>query len=141
MLSQIDTFEQQCVVLKGIFQSPRLKYHVQTIGIDSSLINNAIYEYKFLKNIKKLYKQAGKCDDQQQFKDILEAAMVSNPEGFTNDITISPITSTPVKQPSDRNHCIFSQTYYMQRRKLLPIELELLNQSSRKYNIKLHHGH
>ena len=30
----IDTFEQQCVVLKGMLQSPRLKDHVKTIGID-----------------------------------------------------------------------------------------------------------
>ena len=51
----IDTFEQQCVVLKGMLQSPRLKYHVQTIGIDPSLSNNTIYEHKFLENIKKLY--------------------------------------------------------------------------------------
>ena len=48
----IDTFEQQCVVLKGMLQSPRLKYHVQTIGIDQSLSNNAIYEHKCLENIK-----------------------------------------------------------------------------------------
>ena len=32
----IDTFEQQCVVFKGVSQSPRLKYHVKTIGIDQS---------------------------------------------------------------------------------------------------------
>ena len=76
----IDTFEQQCVVLKGMLQSPRLKDHVQTIGIDQYLSNNALYEHKCLENIKKLYKQAGKCDDQQQFKDILEDAMVSTPE-------------------------------------------------------------
>ena len=49
----IDTFEQQCVVLKGMLQSPRLKYHVQTIGIDSSLSNNAIYEHKFIETSKK----------------------------------------------------------------------------------------
>ena len=30
----IDTFEQKYVSLKGILQSPRLKYHVKTIGID-----------------------------------------------------------------------------------------------------------
>ena len=29
----IDTFEQQCVILKGMLQSPRLKYHVQNIGV------------------------------------------------------------------------------------------------------------
>ena len=37
------TFEQQFFVLKGMLQSPRLKYHVHTIGIDQSLRNNAIY--------------------------------------------------------------------------------------------------
>ena len=62
----IDTFEQKCVVIKGILQSPRLKYHVQTIGIDPYLSNNTIYKHKCLENIKKLYKQAGKCDYQQQ---------------------------------------------------------------------------
>ena len=49
----IDTFEQQCVVLKGILKSPRLKDQVQTIGIDQSLSNNATYEHKCLENIKK----------------------------------------------------------------------------------------
>ena len=48
----IDKFEQQCVVLKGMVQSPRLKYHVQTIGIDQSLSNDALYEHKCLENIK-----------------------------------------------------------------------------------------
>ena len=60
----INKFEQQCVVLKGMLQSPQLKDHVQTIGIHPFLSNNAIYEHKSLENIKKLYKQAGKCDDQ-----------------------------------------------------------------------------
>ena len=50
----IDTFEQQFVVLKGMLQSPRLKYHVQKIGIYKSLSNNDLYEHKFLENIKKL---------------------------------------------------------------------------------------
>ena len=59
----IGTFEQQCVVLKCMLQSPRLKDHVQTIGIDQSLIKNAIYEQEIIENTKKLYKQAGKCDD------------------------------------------------------------------------------
>ena len=30
----VDTFEQQCAVLKVMLQSPRLKYHVKTIGVD-----------------------------------------------------------------------------------------------------------
>ena len=70
-VNSIGTFEQQCVVINGVLQSQRLKYHVQTIDIDSSLSNNTIYEHKFLEDIKKLYKQADKCDDQQQFKDII----------------------------------------------------------------------
>ena len=30
----IDTFEQQCVVIKGMLKPLCLKYHVKTIGID-----------------------------------------------------------------------------------------------------------
>ena len=82
----IDKFEPKCVVIKGVLQSPRLKYHVQTLRIDPSLRKNAIYEHKCLENIKKIYKQAGKCDDQQQFKDILEAAMVSTLEILTDKL-------------------------------------------------------
>ena len=49
----IDTFEQQCVELKGLLQSPQLKYHVYTIGIDQYLSNYALYENKCLEEIKK----------------------------------------------------------------------------------------
>ena len=31
------TFEQQCAVIKGMLQSPRLKDHANTIGIEKSL--------------------------------------------------------------------------------------------------------
>ena len=50
----IDTFEQQCVVLKGMLKSLQLKDHVQTMGIDLSLSNNTIYEQKCLENIHKI---------------------------------------------------------------------------------------
>ena len=50
----IDSFEQQFVVIKVMFQSPRLKYHKQTIGIDQSLSKNAIYKHKYLENIKNI---------------------------------------------------------------------------------------
>ena len=58
----IDIFEQQCAVFKGMLQSPRLKDHIQTIGIDQSLSNNAIYEHKYFENIKNKWK-SGQCDD------------------------------------------------------------------------------
>ena len=76
-----------------------MKHHVHTIVIDPSLSNNAIYEHKCIENIKKIYKQAGKCDYQKQFKDIIEANMVSTPELFTNNSPISPMTSRPFKKP------------------------------------------
>ena len=75
-----DTFEQQCVVLKGMVQSPRLKYHIKTIVIDKSMSNMASFELKWLNNIIYIYQHAGRCDDQQKFKDILEANLVSTPE-------------------------------------------------------------
>ena len=48
----IDTFEQKCVAIKGMLQSPRLKNCVETISIDQSLGNNAIYEHNVLKTSK-----------------------------------------------------------------------------------------
>ena len=75
-----------------MLQSPRLKYHVKTIGIDQSLSNSDLYEHKFLQNTNKLYKHAGKCDDQQQLKYILEADMVYTPEVLTNNSPIYPMT-------------------------------------------------
>ena len=63
IINKVISFVQQCFVLKGMLQSLRLKYHVHTIDIEPSLSNNAIYEHKCLKNIKHLYKQAGRCDE------------------------------------------------------------------------------
>ena len=106
----IYTIEQKCVVLKFILQSPRLKDRVQTIGIYQSLSNNDIYEHKCLENIKILYKKSGKCDNQKQFKDILESAMISTPKGFTNSSPIYPMTSTPIKKPIPlKSLCLFTK--------------------------------
>ena len=78
-IRSIDTFEQQCVVIKGMLQSLRLEDHMITIGIDQSLCNRSYFEHKCLNNIKKIYQHASKCDDQQNLKDILDADMVSTP--------------------------------------------------------------
>ena len=48
----IDTFEQQYEVLKGMLQSPRLKYHIHTIGIDPYLISNLYMNTNVLKTPK-----------------------------------------------------------------------------------------
>ena len=105
----IDKFEQQCVVLKVMLQSPHLKDHMKTIGIYQSLSNIGIFEHRCHKNIKKLYQHAGKCNDQQKFKDILKSAMVYTPEGFTYNSPRYPMKSTPVKKPSGiKSLCLFT---------------------------------
>ena len=108
-------------MLKGILQSPRLKDHVKTIGIYQSLSNNDIFEHKCLQNISKLYTHAGKCDYQQTFKDILEAAMFSTPEVFTNNSPRSPMTPTPFKKPSAvKSLCLFTNILYVKEKTDIP---------------------
>ena len=47
----IGKFEQKCVMLKGELQSPHIKYHIKTIGIDQSLSNSDIFEHRCLQNM------------------------------------------------------------------------------------------
>ena len=99
-----------------MLQSPRLKDHAKTIGIDQSLRKNAIYEHKCLENIKNIYKQAGKCDDWQKLKDIIDADMISTPELFTDNSPISPMTSTPIKKPSaQKSLCLFTNIFEVKK--------------------------
>ena len=51
-----------------------------------------------MNNIKKIYQHAGKCDDQQNIKDVIYAAMVLTQEEVTHDSTNVTMTSTPVKK-------------------------------------------
>ena len=62
-----------------MLKSPRLEYHMKTIGIDQSLVNRPSIEHKFLNNIKKIYQHAVKCDDQKNLKYIIDYAMVYTP--------------------------------------------------------------
>ena len=58
---------------------------------------------------KKIHQHSGKCDDQQNLKDILYAAIVSTPEGVRDNSPDMPMTSTPVKKPSARKLlCLFT---------------------------------
>ena len=65
-----------------------------------------MYEHTCLENIKKFYKYAVKCDDQQRYKAIIEVAMVSTPERFTDNSAISSRKSMTVKNPSARKPII-----------------------------------
>ena len=73
---------------------------MKTIGIDQSSFTRSSFEHKCLNNIKKIYQHAGKCNDQQNLKDIIYAAMVYITEGVTDNIPNVPMTSSPVKKPS-----------------------------------------
>ena len=56
-----------------------------------------------------IYQHAGKCDNQQNLKDIIDAAMVSTSEEFTDNSPNEPMKSTPVKKPSaSKSLCLFS---------------------------------
>ena len=91
----INTFEQQCVVIKCMLQS-------------SSFIRSS-FEHRFMNNIKKIYQHAGKFDDQKNLKDILEAVLLSTPEGFIDNSPNMHMTSSPVKKPSaSKSLCVFT---------------------------------
>ena len=62
-----------------------------------------------MSNIKKLNQHAGKRDEQQNLKDVLDAAMVSTPEEVTYDSPTFPMKSTPVKETSSsKSLCLFN---------------------------------
>ena len=82
---------------------------MKTIGIDQSLSNRSYFEHKSLNNIKKIYQHAGKCDYQQDLKDVLDAAVVSTLKEITDDSFFLPMTQTLVRKPSSRKSlCLFT---------------------------------
>ena len=94
-----------------MLQSSRLEGHMKTIGIVQSLFTKSFFEHKCMNNIKNKYQHAGKCDDQNNLKDIIDAAMVSTTEGVKYNIPDVPMKSTPGKKPSaGKSLCLFSNT-------------------------------
>ena len=59
-----------------MLQSSRLGDHIKTIGIDQSLFTKSSFEHRCMNNIKNIYQHAGKCYDQQNLKNIIDASMV-----------------------------------------------------------------
>ena len=60
-----------------MLQSSRLEDHMKTIDIDLSSFTRSSFEHRYMNNIKNIYQHAGKCDDQQNLKDIIDAAILS----------------------------------------------------------------
>ena len=52
---------------------------MKTIGIDQYSFARSYFEHRCMNNIKKIYEHAGKCDDQHNLKDIIDAAILSTP--------------------------------------------------------------
>ena len=62
-----------------MLQSSRIEDHMKTIGIDQSSFARSSFEHRCMNNTKKIYQHAGKCDDQHNLKDIIDAAILSTP--------------------------------------------------------------
>ena len=104
-------------MIEGVLQSPRLENYIMAIGDEQSLCNMYSYEQKCLNNIRNIYQHADKCDDQQNLKDIIYAAMVNTPEKITDDSLSLPMTSTSVKKPSAvKSLCLFTNIFDVKNR-------------------------
>ena len=62
-----------------MLKSSRLEDHMKTISIDQSSFTRSYFEHIYMNNIKKIYQHAGKCDDQQNLKDIKDADILYTP--------------------------------------------------------------
>ena len=63
-----------------------------------------------MNNIKRIYQHAGKCDGQQNLKDILDASMVSPTDKIIYDSPSLPTAQTTVKNQVLGNQCVYSPT-------------------------------
>ena len=82
---------------------------MKTIGIDQSSFARSSFEHRCMNNIKKIYQHTGKCDDQQNLKDIIDAAILSTPEGVADNSPNIHMASKPVKKPIARKLlCLFT---------------------------------
>ena len=92
-----------------MLQSSDLEDNMKIIGIYQSLCTRSSFEQKCMNNVKMIYQHAGKCDDQQNLKNILDASMVSTTEGVTDNSNNVPKASIPVKKSSARKAlCLFT---------------------------------
>ena len=137
LIIDIYSFDHQFAIIKGLVQSELLKQHMVTIGTNKQLSNSETYGYICLENIKKLYKSAGKCDDQQQYKDIIKSAMVYNPEVFIEKIPMSPCQSVSVKIQVQENQSIIFYTHWKSKLRLLSAGFVPLNQSESQSDISV----
>ena len=100
-----------------MLQYPSLDDYMKTIGIEQSLCNRSSYEHKCLNNIKNIDQHAGKCNNKQNLKDILDYAMMSTPEDVRYDSPSLPMTSTPVKKSiAGKSLCLFTNIFDIKKK-------------------------
>ena len=88
-----------------------------TIGLDQLLSKSAICKHRSLENIKKLYTSSHKCDNQQEYKYVLEAATVSTPERFTDNSPVSPGNFLTFRKPSKiKSLRLFTEFLYAKKK-------------------------
>ena len=103
---------------------------MKTIDIDQYSFVRSSFEHRCMNNIKQVYQHAGKCDDQQNLKDIIDSAILSTPEVFNDNSPNVHMASKPVKNQVLGNHCVYSQTYWMLNLKQPNVVLWLQNQNT-----------
>ena len=69
---------------------------MKTISVDQSSFTRSSFEHRCMNNIKNIYQYAGKCDDQQNLKNIIDAAILSTPERVTDHSLNVHLTSDHV---------------------------------------------
>ena len=76
---------------------------MKPIGIYQSSFARSSFEHRCMKNTKKIYQHAGKCDYQQNLKDIIDSAILSTPEGGTEN---SPNVHMTSRDSVDHHTCL-----------------------------------
>ena len=78
-----------------------------------------MYEHHCLENIKKLCKNSGKHDDQQQYKATIGALMVSTPGRGNDNSTMPPSEPVTVKSIVQENHSVNFWKHWVSNIRLL----------------------
>ena len=94
-----------------MLQSLKLKYCVQTIGIDQSLSDNDLHEHKCLENIKKLYKKLVSVTTSNNPKILLRLLWFLLLKDSPITVPYIPWHHDQSRKKDLENHCVFSLNF------------------------------
>ena len=118
---------KKSVVIKGMLQSPRLKYHTKNIGIYQSLIKSDFLNTDILKTPRNYTNMLGSVTNSNNSKIFLRPIWFII---LKDSLITVPYLSRPHQHSRNKvleNHCVFSQKYFMWKTKLQSVKSELLN--------------